>query len=629
MSDATTALDAPAGQSKNIPALTLGAIGIVYGDIGTSPLYAFREAVRPTAEGGITRVEVLGVVSLLLWAMMLVVSAKYVLFLLRADNRGEGGILSLVALVPKPAGRAGGIFLLGLVGAALFFGDAIITPAISVLSAVEGLSLVTPVFDPFVLPIAFGILVALFLVQNRGTAGLARWFGPVTLVWFLAMAAAGLNQVIAMPSILAAFDPRHAIAFIEAHRQVGFVVLGAVFLCVTGAEALYADLGHFGRKPIQLAWFGVVLPALALNYLGQGALVLSDPAALRNPFFLMVPSWALPSFVFLATVATVIASQAVITGAFSMSRQAIQLGFLPRLVTRHTSEIEKGQIVLPFVNVVLMAGVLILVVEFQSSTALAAAYGIAVSGAMLVTTVLAWRFLHAVWRLPVWLATVVLAPVGALELAFFAANLVKIADGGYVPILVSSVLVAMMWTWSRGSRQLFEQSRKLAVPLDQFMPRIEAGSALRAPGAAVYLTSDPGATPPALLHNLKHNHVLHHRIIILTVETREVPQVPEADRAVIERLNDRFERVRLSFGYMETPNVNRALAQCRKRGLQFEGLKTTFFVGRRKLFASAAVGMPLWQDHLYIAMSRLAADPSDFYHLPRDRVVELGSQMAV
>jgi len=609
--------------------LTLGAIGIVYGDIGTSPLYTFREAARPAAEGGLTEAEVLGVVSLLLWAMMLIVSAKYVLFLLRADNRGEGGILSLVALVQKASGRSGAVFLLGLVGAALFFGDAIITPAISVLSAVEGLRLVTPVFNPFVLPIAVGILVALFLVQTHGTAGLARWFGPVTLVWFLAMAAAGLNQIVAMPGILAAIDLRFGIAFLQWHGQVGFIVLGAVFLCVTGAEALYADLGHFGRKPIRIAWFGMVLPALALNYLGQGALVLSDPAALRNPFFLLVPSWALPPMVVLATVATVIASQAVITGAFSMSRQAIQLGFLPRLVIRHTSESEGGQIVLPFVNVALMVGVLLLVVEFQSSTALAAAYGIAVSGAMLVTTALAWGFLRRVWHLPIWLASVALLPVGALEVAFFAANLAKVTEGGYVPLTVSAILVAMMWTWSRGTRQLFEQTRTLAVPLDQFIPRIEAGSALRAPGAAVYLTSDSNATPPALLHNLKHNHVLHDRIIVLTVETREVPRIPDADRAVIERLSDRFERVRLRFGYMETPNVNRALGQCRKRGLRFEGLKTTFFVGRRKLFANAEVGMPLWQDHLYIAMSRLAADPSDFYHLPRDRVVELGSQMAV
>lgn len=621
--------NAPASGSARTAALSLGAVGIVYGDIGTSPLYAFREAIRPATKDGLAEVEVYGVVSLLLWAIILIVTLKYVLFLLRADNRGEGGILSLFALVQDHPRRAAVVLALGVSGAALFFGDAIITPAISVLSAVEGLKLVTPVLEPYVVPISIGILVSLFMVQSRGTGPLARWFGPITAIWFLAMGAAGVAQISLAPGILWAFDPRFALSFMAEHGKVGFVVLGAVFLSVTGAEALYADLGHFGRKPIQIAWFLLVLPALALNYLGQGALVLRTPAAVSDPFFLMVPPWALPGLVMLATIATVIASQAVITGAFSMTRQAIQLGLLPRLVIRHTSTTETGQIYLPAINALLLVGVVILVLVFQTSTALAAAYGIAVSGTMIITTALACLMLHRVWGLPKAVAQAALLPIFLIEFAFLASNLAKVPDGGYVPLLLGAMLVVMMWTWARGTQQLFDRSRKIAVPLADFIPRIEGSSAHRVPGAAVFLTSDVSATPPALLHNLKHNHVLHEHIIVLTVETRDVPHMREDERAVIDHLSDRFERVSLRFGFMETPNINRALALCRKQGLQFEGMKTSFFLGRRKLVAKAEIGMPIWQDHLYIFMSRMAADPSDFYYLPRDRVIELGSQVAV
>ena len=610
-------------------ALTVGAVGIVYGDIGTSPLYAFREAVRPAAADGVTDLEVFGVVSLLLWALILIVTLKYVLFLLRADNRGEGGVLSLFALVQDYPRRSGLVFVLGVTGAALFFGDAIITPAISVLSAVEGLKLVTPLFEPYVLPISIGILIALFLVQSRGTGPLSRWFGPITAVWFVAMGVAGVAQIIGAPEVLQAFDPRHAVSFMTSHGRVGFVVLGAVFLSVTGAEALYADLGHFGRKPIQIAWFALVFPALALNYLGQGALVIQTPSAVADPFFLMVPSWALPGFVVLATIATVIASQAVITGAFSMTRQAIQLGLLPRLVIRHTSATETGQIFLPAINVLLLVGVVMLALAFQTSSALAAAYGIAVSGTMVVTTALAYLMLQKVWGWPMWVSALALLPILLIELAFFAANAAKVPDGGYVPLLLGLAVVVIMWTWSRGTRELYVRSRNQSVSLADFVPRIEKGSALRVPGTAVFLTSDVDATPPALLHNLKHNHVLHEHIIVLTVRACDKPRVPDAERAVIERINDRFHRITLEFGYMETPNINRALAACRKQGLKFEGMKTTFFLGRRKLVAKADVGMPAWQDHIYIFLSRLAADPTDFYHLPRERVVELGSQIAV
>ncbi|THD71795.1 potassium transporter Kup [Thalassobius vesicularis] len=609
--------------------LTVGAVGVVYGDLGTSPLYAFREALRPAAKDGLTQAEVLGVVSLLLWALILIVALKYVLFLLRADNRGEGGILALFALVQSFPKRSGMVFLLGIAGAALFFGDAIITPAISVLSAVEGLKLITPVFKPVVLPISIAILVALFVVQRRGTGSLARWFGPITALWFVAMGVAGAVQIAAAPEVLSAFSPTYALSFLIHHGLVAFIVMGAVFLAVTGAEALYADLGHFGRRPIQIAWFVVVFPALGLNYLGQGALVLTNPAAISDPFFLLVPSWALPGMVFLATLATVIASQAVITGAFSMTRQAIQLGLLPRFEIRHTSETETGQIYLPVINFLLLAGVLILVNEFQTSSALAAAYGIAVSGTMIVTTLLAYRMLHRVWGWYAPLAAAVILPFVVIETAFFAANLLKVPDGGYVPLLLGAILVVMMWTWSVGTKQLFDRSHREAVPLDQFIPRIEKGSALRTPGVAVFLTSDANATPPALLHNLKHNGVLHEHIVIVTVETAEEPHVPDSDRARIEHLSDRFERVWLRFGFMETPNVNRALVACRRQGLDFEGMKTSFFLGRRKLVSNPDIGMPGWQDRIFILMSRLAADPSDFYHLPRGRVVEMGAQVAV
>ncbi len=616
-------------RSANRFALTIGAVGVVYGDIGTSPLYAFREALRPALADGLESAEVLGVVSLLLWALVLIVSLKYVLFLLLADNRGEGGILALYALVHGFSGRNKAVFTLGIVGAALFFGDAIITPAISVLSAAEGLTLISPAFSDYIVPISIAVLFALFIVQSHGTGPISRFFGPITVIWFLAMAIAGLHQIILMPEVLSAFHPAYAIRFLTEHGLTAFIVMGAVFLAVTGAEALYADLGHFGRGPIQLAWVSLVFPALALNYLGQGALVLRHPEAISNPFFLLVPKWALPGLVMLATLATVIASQAVITGAFSMTRQAIQLGLLPRFEIRHTSETKTGQIFVPVINILLLTGVLVLVSEFGSSEALAAAYGIAVCGTMVVTTLLAYRMLHRAWGWPHVLTLLVTLPVLAIETVFLMANMLKVPDGGYVPLTMGAVVVLIMWTWHLGSKQLFERTRKMVVPLINFIPQIERGSALRAPGTAVFLTSDATATPPALLHNLKHNGVLHEQIIVVTVETVETPHVPDAERATVEHLSDRFQRVVLRFGFMETPNVNRALGLLRRQGLDFEGRRTSFFLGRRKLVSNPQVGMPAWQDRLYILLARLAADPSDFYHLPRDRVVELGAQVSV
>ncbi len=629
MSEAATA--GARAHGGGTAALTLGAIGIVYGDIGTSPLYALRESLRTAAGDGITRGEVLGVVSLLLWALILIVTLKYVIVLLRADNDGEGGVLSLMALAQAASGRRTvAVFVLGVAGAALFFGDALITPAISVLSAVEGLELVTPAVEPYVLPIAIGLLVALFAVQRHGTGAVAAFFGPITAIWFVTMGMTGLIHVADDPSVLAAFNPAYGIAFLTEHGFVGVLVLGAVFLAVTGAEALYADLGHFGRKPIRIAWFVLVFPALALNYLGQGALVLADPEALRNPFFLLVPAWALPPLVVLATLATLIASQAVITGAYSLTRQAIQLGLLPRLDIRHTSERLTGQIYMPLVNTLLLVGVVALVLLFGSSSSLAAAYGIAVSGTMLVTTALAAIVLRARRRWPVPLVVAAIAPLAIIECGFLIANGLKFGDGGYVPILVAAAVGVVMVTWSTGTRFIMESVRRSTVPLGEFVRTIEAkSSCATVPGTAVFLTSDPAATPPALLHNLKHNHVLHGRVLIVTVRTIDVPRIVDGERVRIVPVSERFTRVELSFGYMETPDVRLGLRIAANLGLPYDEARTTFFLSRRKLVADGTLGMPLWQDRLFMGLAGMAADPSEYYNLPRERVVELGTQMAI
>ena len=610
--------------------MALGSIGVVYGDIGTSTLYALRESLAHVAGDGLTRAEVLGVVSLLLWALIFIVTVKYVLFLMRADNKGEGGTLSLLALAEGAIGkRTPIIFMLGAAGAALFYGDAIITPAISVLSAIEGLKVATPIFDPYVLPLTIVILVALFAVQSGGTSAVAAWFGPITLVWFVAIGAVGAVHVVDDPGILMAFDPRSAVAFLIHHKIVGFVVLGSVFLAVTGAEALYADMGHFGRFPIQAAWLAVVFPALALNYLGQGAFVLTHPEAIENPFFLMFPSWALYPMVFLATAATVIASQAVITGAFSLTQQAIQLGLLPRFEIRHTSETTAGQIYMPRVNWLLLAGVLFLVVLFKTSSNLASAYGIAVTGTMIVTSALAFVVLWKCWRWPVALAAVTIAPFLAVEGVFLVANAMKLVDGGYVPLLLAGFMVVSMWTWVRGTQIVFDKSRRESVPLADLVRMLARSQPFRSNGTAVFLTADPETAPAALMHNLKHNNVLHKKNIILTVKTARTPVAPAETRAFIEHLSDDFIRIVLTFGYMEQPNVPRALAACRKVGVKFDIMTTSFFVGRRSFKPSAKSDMPLWQDKLFIALNKDAANATDFYCIPSGRVVELGQQITV
>ncbi|MCO5965097.1 potassium transporter Kup [Sinorhizobium meliloti] len=632
----TASLDhAPAKASslRQFLGLTLGSVGVVYGDIGTSPLYAFREALRPFTAGGVEREEVIGLISLMLWTLTFIVTLKYVLFLLRADNDGEGGTLSLLALLMKKAPRyTTGMFVAGILGAALFIGDAMITPALSVLSAVEGLKLVTPALHDYVLPISTAIIVLLFAVQSRGTGAVSVFFGPITLIWFLVMAAAGIAHIGDDLSILAAFNPVHAVTFLWNAGLVGFIVLGAVFLTVTGAEALYADLGHFGRQPIQAAWFAIVFPALALNYLGQGAMVLSHPEALSNPFFLMFPSWALLPVVILATAATIIASQSVITGAFSLVRQAIHLGFLPRFEICYTSETQTGQIYLPLVNTALLIGVLVLMFVFGSSESLAPAYGISITGAMIIDTVLAFAFVCYLWNWSTLTATLFLLPLFLIELVFLGANLFKIHHGGYVPILFAGALMTIMWTWRKGVRLLREKTSRHDVPLDQFIAMVQRRSEhgpVEVPGTAIFLTATPDTTPAVLLHNIKHNHVLHQHNVILTIKTARVPYVPEKDRYTLVKLSDRFSKLELRFGFMDDQNVSRALARCRKEGFKFEIMTTSFYLGRRKLVADPQSGMPKWQDRLFIAMADSAIDPTDYFHLPPNRVVELGEQMII
>ena len=610
--------------------LVLGSIGVVYGDIGTSPLYALREGLHAAGRDGLEPVEVIGIVSLLLWTLILIVTLKYVVLILRADNRGEGGTLSLLALAQRAVGRRTRLlFVLGVLGAALFYGDAAITPAISVLSAVEGLELVAPHFETYVLPVTVLILAGLFWVQSSGTARISVFFGPITLLWFVVMAALGLYHAGDRPLIFHAFNPGQALGFLVAHGFGSLAVMGSVFLAVTGAEALYADMGHFGRGPIRTAWLGLVFPALALNYLGQGSLVLANPTTVENPFFLMAPDWGLLPLVLLATCATVIASQAVISGAYSLTQQAVQLGLLPRLEIQHTSASQVGQIYMPRVNMTLAVAVSGLVVIFESSSALASAYGIAVTGTMLITSMLAFVVFRRSWHWPIAVVVLVVAPIFMLELVFFGANLEKFFEGGYVPILLAGFVGLLMTTWVRGTSIVNRKAHQGSISLDQLIGMLKKSKPAQAPGTAVFLTSDPDFAPSALLHNLKHNYVLHSRNVIVTVTVATTPRVPDAERLVIEPLRDSFWRVRITFGYMEVPNVPRALALARKEGLTLEMMSTSYFLNRRSFRPSPEGGMPLWQDKLFIAMTKAATDASSFYRLPSNRVLELGQQFVV
>ncbi len=621
-----------AHSTARFTALLIGSIGVVYGDIGTSPLYAFREAVVAASgsAGAVTPQAVVGVLSLIVWALIIVVTFKYVVILLRADNNGEGGTLALMALAQRAVGHgAGTIVLLGIISGALFYGDAVITPALSVLSAIEGIKLVTETFEPYVVPLTVIILAALFAAQSRGTARVAAFFGPVMCIWFAVIAIAAIPSIVRHPEVLLALNPLHAVSFMLHHGIIGFVTLGAVFLAVTGAEALYADLGHFGKRPIQTAWLFIVLPSLALNYLGQGALVIADPKAVENPFFLMYPDWALIPMVVLATVATVIASQAVITGAYSLTRQAIQLGLLPRFEIRHTSEAHSGQIYIPRINMLLFISVILLVLMFRSSSALASAYGIAVTGTMVVTGMMGFVVIWRVWGWSPLAAAALIAPFLFLDLTFLAANLLKVFEGGWVPLALGAVIMLLMYTWRRGSRLLFEKSRKLEFPLLDLVAMLEKRPPQRVSGTAVFLTSDPASAPTALMHSLKHYKVLHEKNVILTIDIAPTPRIDPAERVRLEQISATFSKVKLRFGFMESPNVPKALAIARKLGWQFDIMSTSFFLSRRALKPAAHSGMPRWQDHLFIALSRTANDATDYFQIPSGRVVEVGTQVTI
>ena len=619
--------------TASFKALMLGSIGVVYGDIGTSPLYALREAVVAASSGDpgrVTPIAVFGVVSLILWALIVVVTLKYVVILLRADNNGEGGTLALMALAQRAVTRAAPtIVLLGIISGALFYGDAVITPALSVLSAIEGIKLVTATFDPYVVPITVLILLALFAVQSRGTARVAAFFGPIMTIWFGVLAIGAIPPILHHPEVLYALNPIYAMSFMLHHGIIGFVTLGAVFLAVTGAEALYADLGHFGKRPIQTAWLLIVLPSLALNYLGQGALLLAKPHGVENPFFLMFPAWALLPMVSLATVATVIASQAVITGAYSLTRQAIQLGLLPRFEVRHTSEAHSGQIYIPRINMLLLVAVTLLVLMFRSSSALASAYGISVTGTMVVTGMMGFVVVWKVWRWSPIAAAALIAPFLFLDLTFLTANLLKVFEGGWVPLALGSIVMLLMYTWRRGSRLLFEKSRKLEFPLADLVAMLEKRPPQRVPGTAVFLTSDPLSAPTALMHSLKHYKVLHEKNVILTIETAPTPRIDPSERVRLEEISKTFTKVTLRFGFMESPNVPKTLAIARKLGWHFDIMSTSFFLSRRALKPAAHSGMPRWQDHLFIALSRTANDATDYFQIPTGRVVEVGTQVTV
>jgi len=617
--------------TTNFWALALGSIGVVFGDIGTSPLYAFREAVAGAAHGQpITRGIVLGVLSLILWALFIVVTAKYVLVLLRADNNGEGGTLSLMALGLRALGRQSWpLMALGVVGASMFIGDSMITPAISVLSAVEGLKLATPALDPYVVALTILILVVLFSVQSSGTARVATAFGPVMVIWFGSLAAMGVANISDDPSVLAAINPWYGIDFLLSHGAIGLVALGAVFLAVTGGEALYADLGHFGRRPIQAGWLYFVLPSLLINYFGQGALVLANPGAIENSFYRMVPKFLLLPLVALATVATVIASQAVITGAYSLTRQAVQLGLLPRFEVRYTSETHAGQIYLPRVNRLLLTGVLLLVLLFRTSSGLASAYGIAVSTTMVVDGFMGFIVIWKLWGWRPAAAAALILPFVVVDTTFFSANFLKLFEGAWVPLLFGMIVAIVIWTWRRGTAILLAKTRRTEVPLKELIASLEKRPPHIVKGTAIFLTSDPDFVPTALLHNLKHNKVLHENNVILTIETAQTPRVDSVERVMMEAISDHFATVRLRFGYMESPNVPKALAIARKLGWQFDIMSTSFFVSRRSLKPSTQSGMPQWQDHLFIALSRSANDATDYFQIPTGRVVEVGTQVTI
>ena len=620
---------------QSTPALTLLALGVVFGDIGTSPLYAVKETFSSAHGIEVNRENILAGLSLMFWSLMVVVSLKYVVLIMRADNRGEGGIMALIALASKaireqPHWRTP-LLVIGIFGASLFYGDAVLTPAISVLSAVEGLEVGTAALKPFVVPIAVGVLVALFALQSRGTATVGRLFGPVTLVWFIAIGAAGVYGIVRAPEVLAALNPLHALRFLTTHAVESFVVLGAVVLAVTGAEALYADMGHFGKGAVRIGWFSIVAPALVLNYFGQGALLMVEPAAVENPFYRLLPGWALYPMVCLATVATVIASQAVISGAYSITKQAVQLGFLPRMTIVHTSAQEMGQVYIPSVNWLLCAVVVAAVIGFGSSSNLAGAYGVAVTGTMLVDTLLTFFVIRYAWRYPLWLCLFATGFFLVIDLGFFSATLLKVADGGWFPLAIGAAVFVVMTTWRRGRERLLSHLQESSVPLEPFLKSLFGEPPQRVTGTAVFLTATPDVTPHALLHSLKHYRALHERVVFLTVEMRDVPWVPFEERVVCEKLGNNCWRVRVRYGFMNRLDVLRALELCGALGLEFDMMQTSFFLSREKIVPAAGgiSTMARWREHLFSAMARNAGNISDYFNIPTNQVIELGTRVHI
>jgi KUP system potassium uptake protein len=619
-------------RGRYLAVLALGALGVVYGDIGTSPLYALRECFSGPQAVAATRENVLGILSLIFWSLTALISVWYLAVVMRADNRGEGGILALTALFGplrnlKLSERRPLYMALGIFGAALLYGDGMITPAISVLSAVEGLKIVTPVFEPYVVPIVLVILVGLFAAQRHGSTTVGYFFGPITAVWFVTIAILGIGGIVRDPHVLAAVNPAYAYRFFLANGFGGFEVLGAVFLCVTGGEALYADMGHFGRRPIRLAWYTLVLPALLLNYFGQGALLLHDPSLATNPFYHLAPSWGVLPMVILATAATVIASQAVITGAFSLTRQAVQLGLSPRLTIRHTSAREIGQIYVPSVNWALLVATIALVLGFRTSSNLAAAYGVAVTATMAITSYLTWRVMTRIWKVRLLAATSVTAVFLTMDLAFFGANALKIPHGGWVPLVVAFVGYLLLTTWQRGRQLLSMRLSEVAVPLPILLGDIEMENPTRVRGTAVYMTAQPDGVPYTLLYNLRHNQVLHERIVFLTVQMQEIPRVPPADRVSIERIAEGFYRVTAHLGFMEDPDIEEVVTRCREKGLDITVEGTSFFVGRETLLSTDRPGMPIWREKLFSIMSRNTPRVTTAWNLPIEQVIEIGAQV--
>ncbi|MFK7283419.1 potassium transporter Kup [Acinetobacter baumannii] len=620
-------------KKATLPATALAALGVVFGDIGTSPLYALKESFHAAHGLGIQPENVLGILSIIFWCLMLIISIKYVAIVMRADNNGEGGIMALLALNLRKAKIADNkkIYMtaIGFIGASLFFGDGIITPAISVLSAVEGLSIATDVFDPFIMPIAIAIIVTLFLVQKHGTAFVGKFFGPITLVWFLSLGILGIHSVIQTPVVLGMFSPHWAIQFIYHHPIMTFFVMGAVVLTVTGGEALYADMGHFGPVPIRLAWFFVVLPCLVLNYAGQGALLLRDPAAIENPFYLLVPQWALYPMIIMATMATVIASQAVISGVFSLARQAIQLGYLPRLSIKHTSESEEGQIYVPFLNWLLLIAIIILILIFKTSSNLASAYGLAVTLTMLCDTILVAVFIYSAWKWSLPKVLLLIIPFFILESVLVGATSLKILSGGWVPLLIGAIAVTILMTWKRGRELTFAKLEHDTLSLDLFVKSI-GNSVHWVPGDAVFMTGTPNVVPHAMLHNIKHNKVLHQRNILVTVVIEDVPFVAPEERITTETLAEHFFRIKIFYGFKDEMNVPKALMQAYEQlGLEYDLMHISFFISRDRIVHSVGDGMSPWREKLFISMQRNTSPVSDFYQIPTNRVVELGSQIEI